>query len=313
MQKKILNLILSGVLLLQFSCFSIFTVSTYSFSVGTHPAWRDVCKDYPKNQYNQTVDTNCAFFQLLNDQRVTDGRSSGEKTRIGPNGEHEIKMWHIDQIKGLGKEFANLILARNKEAQKDEYIRSLSDTTNNFLMLNSEEEADRVTSKLLENSPYFKNKGATTSKIEDWKKSVFSDAFITSAKIEDWKKAHEDLVEEYWDKECNWFQKIFSPLCRKKVNKKIKQEFGIKARKQEIKANVYSSTMDQVIYALLYDNYEGKDTLVAQLDFSDDNYNAKVYFTDIGLESKKIRYQDIKPILDVYQINHLNENNKEEL
>ena len=161
MQKKILNLILSGVLLLQFSCFSIFTVSTYSFSVGTHPAWRDVCKDYPKNQYNQTVDTNCAFFQLLNDQRVTDGRSSGEKTRIGPNGEHEIKMWHIDQIKGLGKEFANLILARNKEAQKDEYIRSLSDTTNNFLMLNSEEEADRVTSKLLENSPYFKNKGAT--------------------------------------------------------------------------------------------------------------------------------------------------------
>ena len=71
--------------------------------------------------------------------------------------------------------------------------------------------------------------------------------------------------------------------------------------------------MDQVIYALLYDNYEGKDTLVAQLDFSDDNYNAKVYFTDIGLESKKIRYQDIKPILDVYQINHLNENNKEEL
>ena len=70
--------------------------------------------------------------------------------------------------------------------------------------------------------------------------------------------------------------------------------------------------VDQAINAILNGNYIGKDTLVAQMDFSDNNHQAKVYFTNIGLKDKKICYQDVKPILDVYQIDY-NKNSKEDL
>lgn len=76
-------------------------------------------------------------------------------------------------------------------------------------------------------------------------------------------------------------------------------------REEEIKANVYADLLDQALEAILNKDYRGKDSLVANLDFSEDNYGAQTYFTDIGLEKKcamKISSPGLKMIMKILNL-----------
>ena len=77
---------------------------------------------------------------------------------------------------------------------------------------------------------------------------------------------------------------MFPSICAKKVSREINKKFTHKEREAEIQAQVYKSVLMQALYSIFHGNYKGKDTLVAEMDFSEDNYNAKVSFINIGLK-----------------------------
>ena len=311
MQKKILSLILSGVLLSQISYFGTFTFSTYGFKTGTYTERVDLCKNFPKNQYNQTVNTNCAFWQLMADQRVTNGASSEAVKQIGPNGDHELCFWHVDQLKSFADELVESISLRNRESERSNYIKKLTNTAKSFLSLNSTDEAASITNRLLAKFPFFRPKGATSSDVAKWKENASPTLRVDSNDIETWKTEHEQMVEKYKNDLCWWFNR--KSTCEEKVNKAIAKELNHDARDQEIKSNVETSTLYQAICAMARGDFEGKDTLVAEKDFSDNNYKAKVYFTNIGLKNQNINRKIIQPLLDQVDYNNNQIDYKEEL
>ncbi len=292
MYKKFLRLALTGALLFQTGNICTFAYNKDEFDATGNSAKVDYCKNFPKNQYGQTVDIDCAFTQLMHDQKASNGRKSGKAIRIGPNGDHEVRMWHVEQLKGFGKEIEHLAVSRNKDALKYDFIGNLIDATNNFFSLNSSDLAVSITEELVANSNFFKN------------------AKVTAREINDWKKEYKGLPKyksniTYWGTYGIWglcpiYLYDFRQRKRQEEEtfyERLRQAQAQKSLEEGIKAKVYSSLMDQVIYAVLNKGYVGKDSLVADLDFSKDNYGAQTYFTDVGL-NQKICGQDVKAIND---------------
>ena len=309
MIKKIINLGLVGVLLLQISCSDTFTVSAYGFSIGFHPEHKPLCEKYPKNQYNETTNLNCAFDELMSDQRLTEGMSTGIRSKIGPNGDYEIRLWHKDHIKALVPEYASLIFSRDKDVEKNEYKKSLLKSVNSTYSLDSTEEAEKITNKILDKFPNFRSKAMTK---KDWEYTIPS---VTKSDIKNWKDTHEKFVEQYRNENCNWFEKKFEKwfntnFCKEKVYNEVSKILDEEIRKNETVREVLAIGFGLSVYSVGKGHYKGQDTLVAQFDFSD-NYGARVYFTNIGLgEEKKIQYQDVKDMVDCLKDN---KNGKEKL
>lgn len=61
MYKKFLKLALTEVLLFQTGNIRTFAYNKDEFDATGSPAKVDYCKNFPKNQYGETVDINCAF------------------------------------------------------------------------------------------------------------------------------------------------------------------------------------------------------------------------------------------------------------
>lgn len=290
MYKKFLRLALTGALLFQTGNICTFAYNKDEFDITKEPEMVDYCKNFPKNQYGQTVNINCAFRQLMIDKKANNGREPGIATRVGPNGDYEVRIWNKDQIQEFANEFKNLIQKRNKNALKHEFIGNLIDATNSLLSLNSTNLAAEVTKKLATKSNLFLNEEITPEEVESWK--------------EDYKVLPKYTPNiTYWGTYGIWG---ICPIClydfrqRKKqledaFKESLRREQVRQAQEEKIKAEVYFSVVDQVIHSILNKRYVGKDSLVANLDFSKDNYKAQTYFTDIGL-SRKICAQDVEPI-----------------
>lgn len=58
---------------------------------------------------------------------------------MSPNNKKEISFWHVSHIKNIEIWFTKLILVKNKDALKNEYIKNLSNKTGNFLLSKSAE------------------------------------------------------------------------------------------------------------------------------------------------------------------------------
>lgn len=290
MYKKFLSLALTGALLFQTGNICTFAYNQAEFDITKEPRKVDYCKDFPKNQYGKTVDLDCAFTQLMIDQKASNGRSVGLVEHVGANGDHEIRIWNKDQIQEFANEFKNLILKRKKNALKHEFIGNLINATNSLLSLNSTNLAAEVTKKLATKSNLFLNEE------------------ITPEEVDSWKEDYKDL-DKYTPNITYWGTYGIWGLCpiylydfrqRKKqledaFRESLRREQVRKAREEKIRAEVYFSVVDQVIHSILNKRYVGKDSLVANLDFSENNYRAQTYFTDIGL-SRKICAQDVEPI-----------------
>lgn len=290
MSKKLLSLALAGILLLQTGNICIFAYNQAEFDITKEPEMVDYCKNFPKNKYGETVNINCAFRQLMIDKKANNGREPGIATHVGPNGDHEVRIWNKDQIQEFANEFKNLILKRTKNSLKHEFIGNLIDATNSLLSLNSTNLVAEVTKKLATKSALFLNEGITPEEVESWK--------------EDYKVLDKYTPNiTYWGTYGIWG---ICPIClydfiqRKKQLEaafweSLRRKQLQQAQEEKIKAEVYFSVVDQVIQSILNKRYVGKDSLVANLDFSKDNYRAQTYFTDIGL-SRKICAQDVEPI-----------------
>ena len=118
-------------------------------------------------------------------------------------------------------------------------------------------------------------------------------------------------VRDYWGKCGLWG--FISFICdnkldadERKFNETLRQKQIQKVREAEIKAKVYYSALEKVLYSIYNNGYVGRDSLVAHLDFSEDNNKAQVYFTNIGLNQKIDKF-DVEPIINYnnYQMEEL--------
>lgn len=115
-------------------------------------------------------------------------------------------------------------------------------------------------------------------------------------------------------------RKIFpkkQELAELAFNESLRQKIVQMEREAEIKAKAYYLLMNQ-IFRSMKDYNEEPDTLVGVLDFSEDNYEAQAYFTNIGLSQKINKraiegiYSDTENSLDSVAKKE-NKNNEEDL
>ena len=282
MLKRLLSLALAGVLLLQTGNTCTFAYNKDEFDATGSSAKVDYCKNFPKNQYGQTVDIDCAFTQLLHNQKASGGSSPGQAIKIGPNGDHEIRMWHKEHILTLENTLKNWIKTSYKNVIKYSFIGSLIEKTNEILSLNSTVLAAEVAKKWLVTSKYFNEINITPTDIEEWE-----DDYIERPKFKTNKTDYD---------ECKFLYSI-RYFCKKNFQKKLdaekdvfyesfRQEQARNRREGAARAKAYSSLMEQIFTSILKKGYEGKDTLVAILNLNENNYEAQAYFTNIGLPQK---------------------------
>ena len=288
MLKKVISLALAGVLLLQTGNTCTFAYNKDEFDVTKEPRKIDYCKDFPKNQHGQTVDIDCAFTQLLHDQKASNGRSPGQAIKVGPNGDHEIRMWHKEHILTLENTLKNWVKTSHKNVIKYSFIGNLIEKTNEILSLNSTVLAAEVAKKWVVTSQYFNEIKITSDDIEEWE-----DEYIERPKFKTNKTDYD---------ECKFFYPI-RYFCKKSFQKKLdaekdafyetfRQEQARNRREGAARVKAYSLLMEQIFTSILKKGYEGKDTLVAILNLNENNYEAQAYFTNIGL-SQKIDEQEI--------------------
>lgn len=170
MTKKLLSLALTGVLLFQTGNTCTFAYNKDEFDATGSSAKVDYCKNFPKNQYGQTVDIDCAFTQLMHNQKASGGSSPGQAIKIGPNGDHEIRIWNTDQIKGFVKQIEKWIKNRKKGSLKNEFWEDLLYAANSFLRLDSSSTdlSKRITAKWALKAKCFKNYGIEPTDMNVW-------------------------------------------------------------------------------------------------------------------------------------------------
>ncbi len=98
-----LNLI--GVLLLQISCFYTFA----EFDISNKPEKVDYCKNFPKNQFGQTVDIDCAFTKLVNEPRASNGEITKRVVKSKYFKDYEVSPEDIDERKRNHSEFPKYV------------------------------------------------------------------------------------------------------------------------------------------------------------------------------------------------------------
>lgn len=315
MYKKFLRLALTGALLFQSGNICTFAHNKDEFDATGSSAKVDYCKNFPKNQYGKTVDLDCAFTQLMINQKASNGRSVGLVEHVGANGDHEIRIWNTDQIKGFVKQIEKWIKNRKKGSLKNEFLEDLLYAVNSFLRLDSPSTSlsKRIAAKWAVKAKCFKNYGIKPTDMNVWLED-----FVKLSNFAPSTAARETTARDA----CGIFYPIRF-ICKKNLREKqdleeraerafyesLFKEKARQRREEEIKANVYADLLDQALEAILNKDYRGKDSLVANLDFSEDNYGAQTYFTDIGLE-KKMCDEDFKPRV---KNDNESENNREDL
>ena len=316
MQKKIMNLVLVTALLLQVCNICIFAYNKDEFYATDAPDKVDYCQNFPKNQYGQTVDIDCAFTQLVRNQVTSDGRNPGKAIKIGPNGEHEIRLWHRQHILTLWKTLRAWLLNSGKNILKYSFIGNLIEKTGEFLSLNSTILAAEVTKNWLLQSQYFKNYDITAKDIDLWKKAYIRlPKFTQNPNYTDYEECKFLYPLRYF---CKKNFKERQKLAEQAFNESLRQENIRLEQEAETKAKAYYLLMEQIFHSILKKGYEGQDTLVGILDFSQDNYEAQAYFTNIGLP-QKIRQGDVEDVCSYNEnladaiVKKENKNNKDDL
>lgn len=314
MYKKFLRLALTGALLFQTGNICTFAYNKDEFDATGSSAKVDYCKNFPKNQYGQTVDIDCAFTQLMHNQKASGGRNPGKAIKIGPNGDHEIRMWHKQHIFTLGETLKHWIKNSGENILKYTFIGDLIEKTRDFLSLNSTVLAAEV-AKNWALAPYFKGYNVTPEDVELWKNAYIKlPRFTPDPNYTDYEECKFFYPIRYFCKKN--FQKK-QELAELAFNESLLQKIVQMEREAEIKAKAYYLLMNQIFRSMKNYNEE-QDTLVGVLDFSEDNYEAQAYFTNIGLSQKINKraiegiYSDTENSLDSVAKKE-NKNNEEDL
>ncbi len=79
-----------------------------------NPAYVDYCRGYPKNEFGNTVDIDCAIENALQKFRLNNAESKNIPN-VGPSGEVDVHLWKYIGLKGLIKSFDSWIRGANKE------------------------------------------------------------------------------------------------------------------------------------------------------------------------------------------------------
>ena len=288
MHKKIISLILSGVLLSQISCLS--TMAGTADENIEKPY--DICDGFPKNAFGQTTDIDCALLKLTLAQKTHKGTRPGAAYHVGPTGEHELYLWNGDQIFGLGKIFKQWIHEPLREGEKHKLRGDL--IYEKIFGENSTTLANRMANDVVSNLNYFKDFKIEPAEVEKWIKD-----FLEGQKYQ----------HNYWEifgwrglNPFNYFE------YTKMKKDKAMMEYTI-AEDLEERSRVYGLAYEQIRNLVANGAYNGKDSLVALLNFEKYNYKAFVYFTDLGIDREKLEASspdEVRKLLTAF-------NDKEEL
>lgn len=313
MSKKILSLILAGVLLLQASCFFTFAGNADEIDIDddANPPMVDYCKNYPKNKYGQTVDIDCATLSLITILKAHNGNAGNEINHVGPTGEQKINIWSYDKIESLFDDFRGWLTTAKENFIKSTTIGSILDSLKKIFNFDSQEQAAPILKDFLKKNNIYNFSD------DDIEKNLYEYLEeIWSLKYDQEEAAKTNIG--FWKKHSKW--NLLFPLSIPCLaigdwidEKNAKKEFLANKRKEYIdealrnrrKNKACSLGLEKIIHSIYRKDWEGNDALVVIFNFGKDDNDAKVYFTNIGIGNSKKGFQAIEKLCAVIQNNYI--------
>ncbi len=323
MPKKIISLILSGVLSLQVGNF-LTIANSYDGNEKTEKIEHifenkeeDFCSAYPKNQCGNTVDVNCALNKGFRDLEES-GTPFTDSKGIGPNCQSSLYLWRYNALEGLAKTFYDWINDENKDENKNRFINEfIGNTKKIFNTTNSD--AAKIVNEWIQKSKYTKNIEVTKEDIEKWIKEMNDEEKIFENK---WSSNWLASIGGIFGASTGWgitawvAGTIFPPAAipfgiaagalgavsgkylgyshgREAEEAQYRKKHIEEAKKHNIRLNVYSSGMEKIFHSIQRKEHIDNNLLVAMFNFDEYNHEARTFFVKKGTDSKNLNITKI--------------------
>jgi len=319
MLKRIFSLILSGVLLLQVSCFyaaaesSSINEDTERMSNTFKNYESDFCSAYPKNRCGNTVDVNCAQNEMY--RRITESNSAKtvfEKLKVGDNCETDLHFWKYDGVMDLIDTFNLWINDNNKQAHKKRFIGQFIGNVKNFLNT-TDEDSEIIIRKIINDSEYKKILELTEKDIKDWIKEIQAEEKKLKNKFSsNWLTGLGTVFGGgiSWGATAAITGTLLAPAalpfgiaglalgavagkylgnyCGKETEEsEFSEKSADEARQHEIRLNVYSSGIEKLFHSVQRKKHIGNDLITAEFNFNPYSQSAFIDYANLGLKPSK--------------------------
>lgn len=329
MLKRILSLILSGVLLLQVSCFyaaaesSSINENTERMSNTFKNYESDFCSAYPKNACKNTVDVNCAkrrMYRAIREAEISD--NVFDDVGVGRNCETDLYSWKYDGVTELVDTFDLWINDNNKKAHKKRFIGQFIGNVKKFLNT-TDEDSEIIIRKIINDSEYKKILELTEKDIKDWIKEIQAEEKKLKNKFSsNWLTGLGTVFGGgiSWGATAAITGTLLAPAalpfgiaglalgavagkylgnyCGKETEEsEFSEKSAEEARKHEIRLNVYSSGIEKLFHSIQRKEYEGNDLVTAQFNFNQYSPSAFIKFINLGLDTGN---KDVNKIFETF-------------